>query len=81
MSLYINVDLVTEVLLADGWHAVADDSFTLDSYEFHWNDQLLLRGGQVDGVPSTGFFFIEHMGDVVTGPLTSVLAVRTRRTA
>lgn len=82
MSLYINADMVTEVLLADGWHTVADDSFTIDAYEFHWNDQLLLRGGQVDGVPSTGFAFTdEHKGDVITGPLTSVLAVRTRRTA
>jgi hypothetical protein len=33
MSLYIDVDRVSSVLLADGWHAVAEDSFDLDAYE------------------------------------------------
>lgn len=37
MSLAIDVDLVTHVLLADGWHTVANRSFTLDSYEFLWS--------------------------------------------
>jgi hypothetical protein len=34
MSLYINPGKVTAVLLADGWHDVADDSFDLDAYEY-----------------------------------------------
>ncbi|HVC04931.1 MAG TPA: hypothetical protein VND88_09670 [Candidatus Acidoferrales bacterium] len=37
MSLGLDVDLVTHVLLADGWHTVLERSFTLDSYEFFWS--------------------------------------------
>jgi hypothetical protein len=59
MSLAIDVDTVTHVLLSDGWHAVAAGSFTLDSYEFLWSgfDGLKVRelhtrrneyGGDVD---------------------------------
>jgi len=78
MSLYIDVDQVGAVLLIDGWHTVADDSFSIDAYEYHYCDQMLLRGGQVDGVPSTGFTFIDSTGSCITGPLTSVLAVRMK---
>lgn len=34
MSLAIDVDKVTAVLLADSWHEVAAASFALDSYEY-----------------------------------------------
>jgi hypothetical protein len=34
MSLAIDVDNITHVLLADGWHEVHDASFGTDSYEF-----------------------------------------------
>lgn len=37
MSLAIDVDTVTEVLLADGWHSVWGKSFSLDAYEFLWS--------------------------------------------
>lgn len=37
MSFGIDVDMVTHVLLADGWHTVLEQSFTLDSYEFLWS--------------------------------------------
>ena len=37
MSLAIDVDLVTHVLIADGWHTVEERSFTMDSYEFMWS--------------------------------------------
>ena len=37
MSLRIDVDTVTAVLLADGWHEVADASFVLDAYEYLWS--------------------------------------------
>jgi hypothetical protein len=33
-SLEIEVDAVTVVLLADGWHEVVDKTFTLDAYEY-----------------------------------------------
>lgn len=78
MSLSIDVDEVTAVLLADGWHTVVDESFTLDAYEFHWQGQLLVGGGTVQGVPSTGFEFHGPDGQVWVGPLTSVLAIRRK---
>ena len=79
MSLAIDVDSVTHVLLADGWHVVSDESFGLDSYEFMWRkgmgDTPMLGGGQEDLIPATGFSFTEK-GAAICGPLTSVLAVR-----
>lgn len=76
MSLKIDVDDVTSVLLADGWHTVTDQSFTLDSYEFVWQGALQLGGGQCEGVPSTGFEFRGSDGKIWAGPLTSILAVK-----
>jgi hypothetical protein len=38
MSLAIEVDDITHVLLADGWHTVHDASFGIDSYEFMWRE-------------------------------------------
>lgn len=37
MSLSIDVDTVTAVLLADGWHTVVNGSFDLDAYEYLWS--------------------------------------------
>lgn len=34
MGLNINIDAIEGVLLADGWHMVADESFDIDDYEF-----------------------------------------------
>ena len=80
MSLYIDVDKVDAVLLADGWHPVHLRTFDLDSYEYHRSDHVLLYGGRCAPVPSTGFRFEERLdsGSVVTvyGPLTSILAVQ-----
>jgi hypothetical protein len=76
MSLYIDVDKVTQVLLADGWHVVAKQSFTLDSYEFHHKDEVILYGGQVQGVPSAGAEWLGPEGDHFACPLTAILAVR-----
>jgi hypothetical protein len=78
MSLYIDVDNVTEVLLADGWHTVADGSFDLDAYEYHHNDHVLQGGGNY-GVCANGFTFINPDGDTLFGPLTAILAVKTRK--
>jgi hypothetical protein len=95
MSLSIDVHKVSAVLLADGWHVVAGQSFMVDSYEFlRWADGQQ-QGGQSEtvhsagtgGVSTNGFQFAEEL-DVpgwverertvrVTGPLTSILAVRT----
>lgn len=82
MSLAISTDHVTSVLLADGWHEVASmedgrSSFDLDSYEFH-QGRLCVHGGGNSGVCSTGFTFTTPQGDTLIGPLTAILAVKTR---
>jgi hypothetical protein len=93
MSLAIDIDKVTEVLLVDGWHRVADDSFFLDAYEYieprERKDPILhFGGGQGKGAPSTGFGFSEQLaaktgasGGTVTiyGPISAILAVRTKK--
>lgn len=76
MSLYIDVDHVTEVLLADGWHTVTNDSFDIDSYEYHHDENALLLGGNEPLIPARGFVFEESKDVFTSGPLTSVLAVR-----
>ena len=91
MSLAIQVNNVSEVLLADGWHVVEpsihDDlgwtsSFDVDSYEFFDEQRILVTGGGVRGVPSTGATWIEKSDSgngtlvKVACPLTAVLAVR-----
>jgi hypothetical protein len=77
MSLSIDVHKVSAVLLADGWHEVADRSFIVDSYEFlQWPDEQ--QGGEArlvhrvgtGGVPENGFQFAEQMvvpGSVAPG--------------
>jgi hypothetical protein len=97
MSLAIEVDDITHVLLADGWHEVSDASFGTDSYEFMrregTGDSPILGGGQEkqdiaaaghrgstsrEHIAAAGFSFTE--GDhILSGPLTSVLAVKTQR--
>ena len=78
MSLAINVDLVTHVLLADGWHTVHGDSFDLDAYEYMHEKNPIVKGGSVAGVPSTGAVWLESDGTRIMCPLTSVLAVRVK---
>lgn len=80
MSLAIDIDRVSAVLLADGWHSVHERSFDIDSYEFVQGDHLRLAGGQSALVCATGFAFTEYRGQgnivTVAGPITSILAVR-----
>ena len=84
MSLNIDIDTVTEVLLEDGWHQVEDESFDLDAYEYleRWENHgqkksYPLHSGGNSGVCSTGFIFEEN-GAVVMGPLTAILAVKCK---
>lgn len=84
MSLAIDVEKVTHVLLSDGWHLVEPKTFTLDAYEFLEypddpdGDGFLLLGGGQSGMCATGFAFRE--GEFrVSGPLTALIAVREQR--
>ena len=82
MSLEIDIDRVSAVLLADGWHDVADVSFMVDAYEYldfghagghdypPGKAMLLHNGG-------AGFAFMEPGGQWIYGPVSSILAVRT----
>jgi hypothetical protein len=83
MGLSIDVNLVTQVLLADGWHKVDFNnnagSFSLDAYEFIQKhegkaDDILHGGGQ-GGICSTGATWQEK-GASFFCPLTAILAVR-----
>ena len=88
MSLAIDTNAVTGVLLADGWHVVAGQSFDLDAYEFiesrkpAYGDEIardpavILGGGRAEGVCATGATWREKSGARISCPLTSVLAVR-----
>ena len=81
MSLAIEVDHITHVLLADGWHTVHDASFGIDSYEFMsregMGDSPMLGGGQDKHIAAPGFSFSED-DQILCGPLTSVLAVKVK---
>lgn len=87
MSLAIDVDRVTDVLLSDGWHHVEDFSFSLDSYEYVWGKEstpgnvFVLHGGGANGITATGFSFKEKGQTYTAGPLTAVQAVRYQATA
>jgi hypothetical protein len=75
MSLAIQVDNVAAVLLPDGWHDVADNSFNIDSYEYVHGD-LTVHGGGWGGVCSSGYSFTEPDGTAFAGPLTAIVGVR-----
>ena len=89
MSIAIDIDKVSDVLLADGWHHVefAKDksTFVIDAYDFlerteEGKEPLIhVSGGTVAGVPSTGAEWLERESGksyVVTCPLTAILAVK-----
>ena len=69
MSLGINVNKVTAVLLADGWHEVADKSFKLGSFEFLGSSEgqqqdgepRLVHSAGANGICATGFQFADRI--------------------
>ena len=75
VSLYIDVDRVTNVMIGANWYEVAKGTFDLDSYEYHHQDNVLHGGGQ-SGVCATGFAFETRDGACMAGPLTAIQAVR-----
>ena len=79
MTLGIQLDEIKHVLLADRWHEVEEASFALDTYEFMEGGQAVARGdGQL--ITVVGFMFREPGGQIVAGPLSSILAVQLPRT-
>ncbi len=78
MTLGIQLNEIKHVLLADRWHEVEAESFALDTYEFMDGDQPVARGdGQL--ITLVGFMFREPGGQIVAGPLSSILAVQVPR--
>ena len=81
MSIAIDIDHVTRVLMADGWHDVLAGSFTCDAFEFVWKEgQADKDRGYVWGVPacSVGMEWQELRGPgivFVSAPLSSLIAV------
>ena len=75
MSLAIDVGAVRAVLLADGWHKIADNSLSIDSYEYVQGG--LTTQGSGNGVSAAGFRFKDEAGYILHGPLTAILASRT----
>jgi hypothetical protein len=92
MSLAIDINKVSDVLLADGWHHVefakGKSTFVIDAYDFveqrgEGSDPVVhASGGTVGGVVSTGAEWLERESGesgksyVVTCPLTSILALK-----
>ena len=76
MSLNVDVDAVKAVLLADGWHEVADNSFDIGAYEFFHNGRRIFAGGRKSGVSASGARWGEADGYTVVCPITAILAVK-----
>lgn len=72
MSIEINVDQVSEVMLADGWHSISPGSFEVDRAEFSGP-----VAGEAAPLRDLWFRFEESSSEIMTtGPLSSVVAVR-----
>jgi len=78
MSLGLQLDEIRAVLLADRWHEVEAHSFLVDEYEFMDGNTAVARGdGQL--ITVAGFMFREPGGQIVAGPLSSIVAVQVPR--
>jgi hypothetical protein len=71
MSLAVDVDKVTMVLLNDGWHRVVNESFTIDAYEYRQSDEGVVPA------PSIGATWLGSDETRIYCSLAAVLAVRT----
>ena len=77
MSLAIDTNSISEVLLNCGWIKIQLGSFDLDSFEFVENNPFyLVHGGGASDICATGFIFTDLKGARVYGPMTSILAVK-----
>ncbi len=75
MSLDIDVAKVRAVLLHSGWMDVKTGSFEIDTFKFHSERMAIESGGQ-NGATSSGFRFRDANGNLVCGPMTSIMALR-----
>jgi len=79
VSLFIDVDQITAVLVAGTWYDVADYSFALDAYEYVWYPSAERRDQgdfQLQHSGGAGFRFTTKAGDVLVGPIDQVQAIR-----
>lgn len=80
----IDVDEVTAVLLPDGWHECSGRGLYIDEYAYFDGSsgsnspRWLMTNGSDLGICPMGFTFCAVDGTYVFGPLTSILAVRTK---
>ena len=72
MTLAIDVTKVRAVLLADGWHRIADKSLVVGVYEFLQSE----RTTSADGHGAMAYQFTDDAGYVLCGPVTAILATR-----
>ncbi len=79
VTLCIHWDDVEAILLADGWHDVAEDSaLCIGAYEYTDAAEVQWETfGGTSGVGDRGFEFRDAVtGCIMFGPVTSILAVR-----
>ena len=77
MSLQIDNHHVEAVLLPDGkWYAIAEKSFTVDTYQYTEEGKALGEGFQPQGMGALGATWKDNMNKRFTCPLTAILAVR-----
>ena len=81
MSLNINIELVTEVLLPDGWHPVQQGSFQVGTYELvRWGSRdpatEVPEQRTKDALSDMGYTFYAPDGSQVAGPITQLQAVK-----
>ncbi|OMC08535.1 hypothetical protein [Mycolicibacterium fortuitum] len=69
-NFYVDTEKVESVLLADGWHSVVPGSLVLGGLNF--------LQGQKRLVEREGFQFKQTDGAMLSGPLTSIVAVGWR---
>jgi hypothetical protein len=73
MSMTIDIAKVRSVLLADGWHRVAEKSFGIDAYVY---GQAGAPSGGNGTTATIGFRFKDDAGYVLSGPLSAILATQ-----